>query len=98
MDAYDDMDRAVDGEPCPVGTNIVECLEKLGVMTAYDIEARFDTFRDDLKGFKTLEEKTHREFLRVEDWFKNAKVEVQELKALDAYATQQPTLRSGLIT
>ena len=79
-----------------MGTNIVECLEKLGVMTAYDIEARFDAFRDDLKGFKPLEKKTHHEFLRIEDWFNNAKVEVQELKALDAYATQQPTLLSGI--
>ena len=96
MDAYDNVDRAIDGEPCPVGTNIVECLEKLGVMTAYDIEARFDAFRDDLKGFKPLEKKTHHEFLRIEDWFNNAKVEVQELKALDAYATQQPTLLSGI--
>ena len=86
--------RAVGGDPCPVGTKIIECLEKLGVMTVYDVEACFDAFRADLKGFAPLKQKTHEAFLKLEDWFKNAKVEVQELKALAAYVTvtQQPTL------
>ena len=28
MEAYDDPDLAVDGEPCPVGTKIIECRER----------------------------------------------------------------------
>ena len=37
MEAYDDPDLAVDGEPCPVGTKIIECLELISIMSAYDI-------------------------------------------------------------
>jgi hypothetical protein len=51
---------AVGGDPCPVGTKIIKCLEKLGVMTVYDVEACFDAFRADLKGFAPLKQKTPR--------------------------------------
>ena len=72
MEAYDDVDRAVDGEPCPVGTKIIECLEHMSIMSAYDIEARFDDLRAELKGFQPLKQKTHKAYLEIEDWFNNS--------------------------